>query len=183
MQNPLLKNDPLWFKDAIIYEVPVRAFADSDGDGIGDFRGVTEKLDYIQDLGVTAIWVLPFFPSPLRDDGYDIADYNSVNPIYGNLEDFKAFLIAAHQRGIRVIIELIVNHTSDQHPWFQNIPEDRKEEESDDDGVEEDDSVLGVDESESESATYHLHEDFDLDVSDIASMVVFHEKDESEHEH
>ncbi|NRB06102.1 MAG: maltose alpha-D-glucosyltransferase [Richelia sp.] len=119
MQNPLLKNDPLWFKDAIIYEVPVRAFADSDGDGIGDFRGLTQKLDYIQDLGVTAIWVLPFFPSPLRDDGYDIADYYSVNPIYGNLEDFKAFLIAAHQRGIRVIIELIVNHTSDQHPWFQ----------------------------------------------------------------
>ncbi|CCH67049.1 Trehalose synthase [Richelia intracellularis HH01] len=119
MQNSLLKDDPLWFKDAIIYEVPVRAFADSDGDGIGDFKGLMEKLDYIQDLGVTAIWVLPFFPSPLRDDGYDIADYNSVNPIYGSLEDFKAFLIAAHQRGIRVIIELIINHTSDQHPWFQ----------------------------------------------------------------
>jgi maltose alpha-D-glucosyltransferase / alpha-amylase len=112
-------NDPLWFKDAVIYEVPVRAFADSDGDGIGDFRGLTEKLDYIQDLGVTAVWVLPFFPSPLRDDGYDIADYVSVNPIYGNLEDFQAFLAAAHQRNIRVIIELIVNHTSDQHPWFQ----------------------------------------------------------------
>ncbi|WP_044258383.1 alpha-amylase family glycosyl hydrolase, partial [Richelia intracellularis] len=109
MQNSLLKDDPLWFKDAIIYEVPVRAFADSDGDGIGDFKGLMEKLDYIQDLGVTAIWVLPFFPSPLRDDGYDIADYNSVNPIYGSLEDFKAFLIAAHQRGIRVIIELIIN--------------------------------------------------------------------------
>ena len=119
MQNPLLKDDPLWFKDAVIYEVPVRAFADSDGDGIGDFRGLTEKLDYLQDLGVTAVWVLPFFPSPLRDDGYDIADYTSVNPIYGNLDDFKAFLSAAHQRGIRVIIELIVNHTSDQHPWFQ----------------------------------------------------------------
>jgi maltose alpha-D-glucosyltransferase/alpha-amylase len=112
-------SDPLWFKDAIIYEVPVRAFADSDSDGIGDFRGLTEKLDYIQDLGVTAVWVLPFFPSPLRDDGYDIADYNSVNPIYGNLEDFRTFLDAAHQRNIRVIIELIVNHTSDQHPWFQ----------------------------------------------------------------
>ncbi len=119
MQNPLLKNDPLWFKDAIIYEVPVRAFADSDGDGIGDFRGLTEKLDYIQDLGVTAIWVLPFFPSPLRDDGYDVSDYYSVNPIYGNLDDFRACLQAAHERGIRVIIELIVNHTSDQHPWFQ----------------------------------------------------------------
>jgi maltose alpha-D-glucosyltransferase / alpha-amylase len=112
-------NDPLWFKDAVIYEVPVRAFADSDSDGIGDFRGLTEKLDYIQDLGVTAVWVLPFFPSPLRDDGYDIADYITVNPIYGNLEDFQAFLEAAHQRNIRVIIELIVNHTSDQHPWFQ----------------------------------------------------------------
>ncbi|HEY9665254.1 MAG TPA: maltose alpha-D-glucosyltransferase, partial [Coleofasciculaceae cyanobacterium] len=122
MQNPhsvMLKDDPLWFKDAVIYEVPVRAFADSNGDGIGDFRGLTEKLDYLQDLGVTALWVLPFFPSPLRDDGYDIADYTNVNPIYGTLEDFKDFLEAAHQRGIRVIIELIINHTSDQHPWFQ----------------------------------------------------------------
>jgi maltose alpha-D-glucosyltransferase/alpha-amylase len=121
MQNPhsILKDDPLWFKNAIIYEVPVRAFADSNGDGIGDFRGLTEKLDYLQDLGVTALWVLPFFPSPLRDDGYDISDYTSVNPIYGTLEDFKEFLEAAHQRSIRVIIELIINHTSDQHPWFQ----------------------------------------------------------------
>ena len=114
-----LNDDPLWFKDAVIYEVPVRAFADSDGDGIGDFTGLMEKLDYIQDLGVTAIWILPFFPSPLRDDGYDISDYTSVNSIYGNLEDFQAFLDAAHQRGIRVIIELIINHTSDQHPWFK----------------------------------------------------------------
>ncbi|GAB4377669.1 MAG: maltose alpha-D-glucosyltransferase [Elainellaceae cyanobacterium] len=119
MQKTPLNDDPLWFKDAIIYEVPVRAFADSDGDGIGDFLGLTERLDYIQDLGVTAIWVLPFFPSPLRDDGYDISDYNSVNSIYGNLDDFKTFLDEAHQRGLRVIIELIVNHTSDQHPWFQ----------------------------------------------------------------
>jgi maltose alpha-D-glucosyltransferase/alpha-amylase len=117
--HSILKDDPLWFKNAIIYEVPVRAFADSNGDGIGDFRGLTEKLDYLQDLGVTALWVLPFFPSPLRDDGYDIADYTSVNPIYGTLDDFKEFLDAAHQRGIRVIIELIINHTSDQHPWFQ----------------------------------------------------------------
>lgn len=109
----------LWFKNAIIYEVPVRAFADSNGDGIGDFRGLTEKLDYLQELGITAVWVLPFFPSPLRDDGYDISDYKSVNPIYGTLDDFKAFLEAAHARDIRVIIELIVNHTSDQHPWFQ----------------------------------------------------------------
>ena len=115
----MLRDDPLWFKDAIIYEVPVRAFADSNGDGIGDFGGLTEKLDYLQDLGVTAIWTLPFFPSPLRDDGYDIADYKNINPIYGNLEDFKTLLDEAHQRGIRVIIELIVNHTSDRHPWFQ----------------------------------------------------------------
>jgi maltose alpha-D-glucosyltransferase / alpha-amylase len=119
MQHSLLKDDPLWFKDAVIYEVPVRAFADSNGDGIGDFPGLTEKLDYLQDLGVTALWLLPFFPSPLRDDGYDTAGYTSVNPIYGTLEDFKEFLEAAHQRGIRVIIELIINHTSDQHPWFQ----------------------------------------------------------------
>lgn len=119
MQQSAFNNDPLWFKDAIIYEVPVRAFADSNGDGIGDFRGLTEKLDYLQDLGVTALWVLPFFPSPLKDDGYDIADYTQVNPIYGTVADFQAFLTAAHQRGIRVIIELIVNHTSDQHPWFQ----------------------------------------------------------------
>lgn len=119
LKNDPLKNDPLWFKNAIIYEVPVRAFADSNSDGIGDFRGLTGKLDYLQDLGVTAIWLLPFFPSPLRDDGYDIADYVNVNPIYGTLDDFKGLLEAAHQRGIRVIIELIVNHTSDQHPWFQ----------------------------------------------------------------
>lgn len=119
MQRSIIDNDPLWFKNAIIYEVPVRAFADSNGDGIGDFRGLTEKLDYLQDLGITAVWLLPFFPSPLRDDGYDISDYTNVNPIYGTLEDFKEFLEAAHLRGIRVIIELIVNHTSDQHPWFQ----------------------------------------------------------------
>ena len=91
MQHVKLSNDPLWFKDAIIYEVPVRAYADSNGDGIGDFIGLTEKLDYLQDLGVTALWILPFFPSPLRDDGYDIADYTNVNPIYGNLDDFKTF--------------------------------------------------------------------------------------------
>ncbi|HBE21439.1 MAG TPA: maltose alpha-D-glucosyltransferase, partial [Cyanobacteria bacterium UBA11367] len=119
MEHLMLRDDPLWFKDAVIYEVPVRAFADSNGDGIGDFRGLTGKLDYLQDLGVTAIWVLPFFPSPLRDDGYDIADYTSINPIYGTLADFQELLDAAHDRGIRVIIELIVNHTSDRHPWFQ----------------------------------------------------------------
>lgn len=119
MRNLVLKNDPLWFKKAIIYEVPVRAFADSNGDGVGDLPGLTEKLDYLQDLGITAIWLLPFFPSPLRDDGYDIADYTSVNPVYGTLEDFQQLMTSAHQRGIRVIIELIINHTSDQHPWFQ----------------------------------------------------------------
>jgi maltose alpha-D-glucosyltransferase/alpha-amylase len=108
-----------WYKDAIIYEVHVRAFHDSNGDGIGDFRGLTQKLDYLQDLGITAIWLLPFYPSPLRDDGYDIADYRNVHQDYGTLQDFKEFLGEAHGRGIRVITELVVNHTSDQHPWFQ----------------------------------------------------------------
>ncbi|MDB6065101.1 MAG: Trehalose synthase [Pedosphaera sp.] len=111
--------DPLWYKSAIIYEVPVRAFFDSNADGIGDFRGLTQKLDYIQDLGVTAIWLLPFYPSPLKDDGYDIADYYSINPIYGTLGDFKVFLREAKERGLRVITELVLNHTSDQHHWFQ----------------------------------------------------------------
>jgi maltose alpha-D-glucosyltransferase/alpha-amylase len=111
--------DNLWYKDAVIYELHVRAFCDSDGDGIGDFKGLTGKLDYLRDLGVTAIWLLPFYPSPLRDDGYDIADYYSVHPDYGTLKDFRDFLREAHKRGIRVITELVVNHTSDQHPWFQ----------------------------------------------------------------
>jgi maltose alpha-D-glucosyltransferase / alpha-amylase len=110
---------PQWYKDAIIYEIHLRAFADGNGDGIGDFRGLTEKLDYLQDLGVTALWLLPFYPSPLRDDGYDISDYTDIHPSYGTLSDFRAFLRAAHQRGLRVITELVVNHTSDQHPWFQ----------------------------------------------------------------
>jgi len=112
-------SDPLWYKDAIIYEIHVRAFADSDGDGRGDFQGLTAKLDYLRDLGVTAIWILPFYPSPWRDDGYDIADYTSVHPAYGTLEDFKTFLDEAHRRGLKVITELVINHTSDQHPWFQ----------------------------------------------------------------
>ncbi|HEX7184677.1 MAG TPA: maltose alpha-D-glucosyltransferase [Thermoanaerobaculia bacterium] len=111
--------DPLWYKDAIIYEIHVRAFADSNGDGRGDFQGLTSKLDYLRDLGVTAIWILPFYPSPWRDDGYDISDYTSVHPTYGNLEDFKTFLDEAHRRGLKVITELVINHTSDQHPWFQ----------------------------------------------------------------
>jgi maltose alpha-D-glucosyltransferase / alpha-amylase len=114
-----LEEDPLWYKDAIIYELHVRAFRDSNGDGIGDFLGIVEKLDYLQDLGVTALWLLPFYPSPLRDDGYDIADYTSVNPIYGTIDDFQRLLDQAHNHGLRVITELVVNHTSDQHPWFQ----------------------------------------------------------------
>jgi maltose alpha-D-glucosyltransferase / alpha-amylase len=111
--------DALWYKDAVIYQVHVRTFYDSNGDGIGDFRGLAQKLDYLQDLGVTAVWLMPFFPSPLRDDGYDIADYRTVHPSYGTLDDFKLFLEAAHQRNIRVIMELVLNHTSDQHAWFQ----------------------------------------------------------------
>jgi maltose alpha-D-glucosyltransferase/alpha-amylase len=114
-----LRANPTWYKDAIIYEVHVRAFYDSVTDGIGDFGGLTEKLDYLQDLGVTAIWLLPFCPSPLKDDGYDIADYDDVHPSYGTLRDFEKFLREAHRRGIRVITELVVNHTSDQHVWFQ----------------------------------------------------------------
>src|SRR5438874_2225201 len=111
--------DPLWYKDAVIYELHVKTFHDSDGDGIGDFRGLIQKLDYLHELGITAIWLLPFYPSPLRDDGYDIADYFDVNPNYGTLDDFRAFLDAAHKRGLRVITELVINHTSDQNPWFQ----------------------------------------------------------------
>jgi len=111
--------DPLWYKDAVIYEIHVRAFMDSNADGIGDFPGLMSKLDYLQDLGVTCLWLLPFFPSPLRDDGYDIADYVDVNPSYGTLNDFKLFLDEAHQRNMQVMIELVINHTSDQHPWFQ----------------------------------------------------------------
>jgi maltose alpha-D-glucosyltransferase/alpha-amylase len=109
----------LWYKDAVIYQLHVRTFCDSNNDGIGDFSGLMQKLDYLQYIGVDALWLMPFFPSPLRDDGYDIADYTSVHPNYGELKDFKAFLKVAHERGIRVIIELVLNHTSDQHAWFQ----------------------------------------------------------------
>ena len=115
----ILEDDPLWYKDGVIYQLHVRSFFDSDGNGVGDFRGLTEKLDYLQNLGVTALWLLPFYPSPLRDDGYDIADYTEVNSTYGSLRDFRIFLDEAHRRGLRVITELVVNHTSDQHPWFQ----------------------------------------------------------------
>ena len=111
--------NPLWYKDAIIYELRVRSFQDGDGDGIGDFRGLNERLDYLQDLGVTALWLLPFCPSPLLDDGYDIADYRNVHPELGTLADFKAFLREAHRRDLRVITELVINHTSDKHPWFE----------------------------------------------------------------
>ncbi len=111
--------DPLWYKDAIIYELHVRAFKDSNGDGIGDFPGLIQKLDYLQDLGVTCLWLLPFFSSPLKDDGYDISDYLGVHPMYGTVEDFQAFLNAAHDRSLQVVIELVINHTSEEHPWFQ----------------------------------------------------------------
>jgi maltose alpha-D-glucosyltransferase / alpha-amylase len=114
-----LKQDEPWYKHAIVYQVHVRTFYDSNGDGIGDFRGLDEKLDYLSDLGINTIWLMPFFPSPLRDDGYDIADYYSVHSSYGTLEDFKKFLVSAHERQIKVIIEMVLNHTSDQHPWFQ----------------------------------------------------------------
>jgi maltose alpha-D-glucosyltransferase/alpha-amylase len=118
MDRPFAR-DPHWYKDAIIYETHVKAFFDANGDGIGDFQGLVEKLDYLEDLGVTCIWLLPFFPSPLRDDGYDIADYTGVNPSYGTVDDFRRLVDEAHRRDIAVLIELVVNHTSDQHPWFQ----------------------------------------------------------------
>jgi maltose alpha-D-glucosyltransferase/alpha-amylase len=111
--------DPLWFKDAIIYEVHVRAFRDANGDGVGDVRGLIEKLEYLRDLGVTTLWLLPFYPSPLKDDGYDIASYKDIHPAYGNLRDFKVFMREARRQGLQVITELVLNHTSDQHPWFQ----------------------------------------------------------------
>jgi maltose alpha-D-glucosyltransferase/alpha-amylase len=114
----MVSGPPDWFKDAVFYELHVKAFADSDGDGVGDFRGLTEKLDYLSELGVDCIWLLPMYPSPLRDDGYDISDYVSVHPSYGTLEDFRTFLQAAHARGLRVLTELVLNHSSDQHPWF-----------------------------------------------------------------
>ena len=112
-------SDPLWYRDAIIDELPVKSFHDANQDGIGDFAGLIEKLDYVEELGVTCVWLLPFFPSPLKDDGYDIADYRNVHPSYGSLDDFKQFLHAAHERGLEVVIELVVNHTSDQHEWFR----------------------------------------------------------------
>jgi maltose alpha-D-glucosyltransferase/alpha-amylase len=111
--------DPLWYKDAIVYETHVKAFFDKNGDGVGDFAGLIEKLDYLEALGITCLWLLPFFPSPLRDDGYDVADYRGIHPAYGTHADFRRLVEEAHRRGIAVLIELVVNHTSDQHPWFQ----------------------------------------------------------------
>ncbi|MGH8729160.1 MAG: maltose alpha-D-glucosyltransferase [Burkholderiales bacterium] len=113
------QQDPLWYKDAIIYQLHVKAFHDSNDDGIGDFRGLTEKLDYLQDLGVNTLWLLPFYPSPFRDDGYDISDYRNIHPGYGTRSEFHQFVRQAHRRGLKVITELVINHTSDQHPWFQ----------------------------------------------------------------
>lgn len=123
--NPMVKNtiiddEQFWYKDAVIYQLHVKTFYDSDGDGIGDFKGLTEKLDYLKKLGITAIWLLPFYPSPLKDDGYDIADYYNVHPQYGSLKDFKEFLKQAHLRDLKVITELVINHTSDEHAWFKS---------------------------------------------------------------
>jgi maltose alpha-D-glucosyltransferase/alpha-amylase len=112
-------SDALWYKDAIVYQLHVKSYRDANADGFGDFRGLIQKLDYIRDLGANTIWLLPFYPSPLRDDGYDIAAYEEINQTYGSIEDFRALLEAAHSRNIRVITELVINHTSDQHPWFQ----------------------------------------------------------------
>ena len=117
--NTASETDPLWYKDAVIYQLNVKAFFDSDGDGMGDFKGVTSKLDYVKELGVNTIWLMPFYPSPLRDDGYDIASYDDVHPQYGTLDDFREMLDEAHKRGLKVITELVINHTSDAHPWFQ----------------------------------------------------------------
>jgi len=118
-------NHSLWYKNAVFYQISVRAFKDSDGDGHGDLQGLTEKLDYLRDLGVDCIWIMPIYPSPLRDDGYDIADYYSVDKTYGSLDQLKALIEAAHQRGIRIITDLVLNHTSDAHPWFQSARADK----------------------------------------------------------
>jgi len=123
---PAPADDPLWYKDAVIYQLHVKAFADASGDGMGDFAGLTRKLGYIASLGVTAVWLLPFYPSPLRDDGYDIADYTNLHPDYGTRRDFRLFMREAKRRGLRVITELVVNHTSDQHPWFAESRSSRK---------------------------------------------------------
>ncbi|MFZ0679214.1 alpha-amylase family glycosyl hydrolase, partial [Candidatus Binatus sp.] len=112
-------SDPLWYKDAIFYELRVRSFFDSNADGVGDFPGLTAKLDYLHSLGVTTLWLLPFYPSPMRDDGYDISDYTNIHPSCGTLRDFKIFVREAHRRGLKIVTELVLNHTSDRHEWFQ----------------------------------------------------------------
>ena len=109
--------DPQWYRDAVVYQLHIRSYADGNGDGIGDLPGLIKHLDHLQDLGATAVWVLPFYPSPLRDGGYDIADYTGVNPEYGTMRDFRRFVAEAHKRGLRVITEVVINHTSDQHKW------------------------------------------------------------------
>src|SRR5205807_4539416 len=114
-----LPSDPYWYRDAVIYQLHVKSFFDSDNDGVGDFPGLIKRLDYLAEVGINAVWLLPFYPSPRRDDGYDIADYRGVQPEYGDVADVRSFIREAHARGIRVITELVVNHTSDQHPWFQ----------------------------------------------------------------
>ncbi|MBK5958790.1 maltose alpha-D-glucosyltransferase [Rhodoplanes elegans] len=123
---PNQAGDPLWYKDAVVYQIHVKSFFDSNNDGIGDFNGLTQQLDYIQDLGVTALWLLPFYPSPGRDDGYDIADYRRINPDFGSMKDFRRFMNEAHRRGLKVITELVINHTSDQHPWFKRARRSRR---------------------------------------------------------
>ena len=117
--TPAPVDDPLWYKHAVIYQLHVKSFYDSDGDGYGDLPGLCDKLDYLAGLGVTCLWLLPFYPSPLKDDGYDISDYCAINPRYGTMDDFRRLLAEAHRRGLKVITELVINHTSDQHPWFQ----------------------------------------------------------------
>ena len=113
------RTNPHWYREAIIYQAHVRAFLDSTSDGVGDFPGLTSRLGYLEDLGIDTLWLLPFYPSPLKDDGYDIADYENIHPAYGTMDDFDRFIEEAHRRRIRVITELVINHTSDQHPWFQ----------------------------------------------------------------
>jgi len=118
-ERPGLTPDPEWYRSAVFYEVLLRAFGDSDGSGIGDLRGLIDRLDYLQWLGVDCLWIPPFYPSPLRDGGYDVSDYTAVAPEYGSIEDFQELLDEAHARGLRILIDIVANHTSDQHPWFQ----------------------------------------------------------------
>ena len=127
IKQPAFLDDPSWYKDAVIYQVHVKSYFDSNNDGMGDFAGLIAKLDYIADLGVNAIWLLPFYPSPMRDDGYDIAEYRAIYPAYGTMADARQFIKEAHNRGLRVITELVINHTSDQHPWFQKARNAKKD--------------------------------------------------------